>query len=584
MNATNLKVKVNGEDVTSYYQNLHIDQEVGQHHTFELYLTNEDRAASFKGTLANSSKKWIGQSLSVDGLFEGIITSVGLMRNSLGSSTFAIRGYSPTILMDDGQTVKSFSEQTLQQIVDTVMGNYQSKFNETSIKPQYKKKLKYTVQFRETNFGFVNRLAARYGEWFYYDGAKLIFGKPDAGNPLRLNFGTDINQFDIAVRSVPLQFKMAGYDYKSHKFFDKKSDYAEPQNEYAKIALKKSKDEVFTNVPNAPIHFSMSKEDMDDIAALRQNVHLSEIVVLHGSSSNTSLRPGMVIEIVDSRSGFEAGGADNYGKYIITQISHEFSTHSEAYSNHFEAIPSDSVLPPLQVSPDPPPAEMQLAEVMENNDPDALGRIKVQFAWQKESNEKTPWIRMASHSGGGDKGLYIIPEKGDQVMVAFENNHPERPFALTGMYHGQAKPEHHNSDNYKKALKTKGGHQILMNDEKGKESMALSSPKDLSAAATSGDMNLTAKGKITIKSDSGDITIDTPATIKIHASKIEINADASISLAAPKIEIKADAELNASGAKVNVDGQAATTVKGGGMLNVESQGITSISGSMLKLN
>lgn len=179
----------------------------------------------------------------------------------------------------------------------------------------------------------------------------------------------------------------------------------------------------------------------------------------------------------------------------------------------------------------------------------------------------------------------MIPEVGDQVLVAFEQNHPERPFVLMpGMYHGKAKPEHSDSKNNKKVLKTKGGHQILMNDEKGKESMALSSPTDFSAAATNGTMNLTAKGTITIKSDSDEITIDTPATIKIHASKIEINADASISLGAPKIEINADAELNAKAVKVSIEGQASTDLKGNGMLNISSSGVTSLSGSMLKLN
>ena len=597
------KIKIGGQDITNQFRELQIDQSVGAHHQFELIIGSEERGTQFKGNLAQNSNKWIGQALEVEGLFKGVVTSVSLSRVRSGGSDFIIHGQSPTIYMDDGIHARSFGEKTLQQVVDEVVKNYKSNFEGLTIGPQYKEKLKYCVQYRESNFAFLNRLAARYGEWLFYDGNELSFGELKKGEVKRLKYEIDLSHFEISVKTSPVNFKLKAYDYKGHTFPEKTSSYSSPENEYAKIAFDKSKQDLFPQTTEVPIHFSMSEKDLEQITTLRQNLQLNQLVMLTGTSFRSDLRLGSVIEIMDNREGYEAAGEENYGAYVITKLSHEISEEGNEYTNYFEAIPQDALIPPLTSSTDPPLCEIQEGEIVANDDPKGLGRVRVQFIWQKElsgDDGKTPWIRVSSHSGGGDKGLYIIPEKGDRVLVAFEHSHPERPFVFSSVYHGASKPEHHDPQNLKKALKTKGGHQILMNDEKGKESMALSSPFDLSAAATGGQMDLTAKSTITIKSDSDDINISTPANVSIDAdgnititakgdisiegANISLKGKSSISLEAPEINVDAKAKLNQAGAQVSIEGQATTTVKASGVLNLESSGITNVSGTMLKLN
>ena len=603
MNHNNFKVKIGSQDVSTQFRGLQISQSIGAHHQFQLILNNEERGSFFKGNLSENSKKWIGQPFEVEGLFKGVVTSISLSRARTGGSDFLISGQSPTIHLDDGIHAKSFGMKNLKQIVDEVVKPSKSKFESLNVKPQYKEKMKYCVQYRESNFSFLNRLATRYGEWFFYDGYKLNFGELTKSKVIRLNYERDLSHFEISLKTLPVNFKLRAYDYKGHKFPERSGSYSGIENEYAKIAFDKSKNEVFPETSEVPIHFSMSEKDLDQITTLRQNHHVNELVMMTGTSARPDLRLGSIIEIVDPRSGFEIGGTENYGKYVITRLSHDVSGGREAYLNHFEAIPEEAALPPLSISPDPPQCEVQEAEVLENNDPKALGRVRVQFIWQKEfkgEDKMTPWIRVAAHSSGGDKGLYMTPEKGDRVLVAFEHNHPERPFVLTSLYHGSAKPEHYDPNNYKKAIKTKGGHQILMNDEDKKQTMDLSSPVDFSATATDGKMEMTAKKTVTIKSETGDIMVMTPANISIdadgnitinakgditlEATNINLKGSASINLAAPEINIDAKVQLNEKGAKVNIEGTASTNVKGGAILNLDSPGITNVTGKMLKLN
>jgi type VI secretion system secreted protein VgrG len=585
-NSINMAViKLAGEDITQNAGNLSIDLSVGNHSRFTLNLSNEDRVGAFKGILSEASKKWIGKKLEVDDIFKGVVTSVNLSRARGGGSFFIIYGESPTIHLDDGTYTRSFGEKTLQQILDEVMKPYQSKFDDTNIKAKYGK-IKYCVQNRESNFFFINRLSARYGEWFYYDGLKLVFGKPPSGSTIDLSFVRDITHFNISVKTRPVNFKIKTYDYKKHDFPQKQSSYASPSNPYAKIAFDKSKNDIYPNTPSVPINLSMNESDLDQIVTLRQNVHLNEMVILTASSTKQELKIGSIVKIVDTRDELDAGGTDDYGEYVITRITHEISSQGTTYTNHFEAIPKDAAIPPLSISPDPPPCEMQTAEVVDNNDPKGMGRVRVQFLWQKDlsgNDAKTPWIRVASPQGGGSKGFYILPEIDDQVLVAFEHSHPERPYVLTGMYHGKAKPQHSHGENNKKAIKTKGGIEILMNDEKGKETFTVTSPMDVTINATGGKITVTAKGDIIIQSSTGNVTISAPNKIKMEAADIILEAKSSISLKAMKITEKGDVSVNIEAPQLALEGKATASLKGA-MVEVNGTGMTNIQGGMIKLN
>jgi type VI secretion system secreted protein VgrG len=593
-----------GENITDSIAHLAVSMSMNNHCHFTLHYSEEDRAGHFIGTLSASSKRWIGKPFEVVGLFKGIVTSVSISRVHGGKTNFIIQGQSPTILLDDGPHTRSFGEKTLQEILDKVMEPYEGGFEGVDIKPQMGK-IKYCVQYKESNFAFMNRLSARYGEWFYYDGQKLNFGKAPSGGAVRLNFPIDVIAFDIAVKAVPVNFKLKTYDYKKHEFPSKKSDYSPPSNEYAKIAFDKSKGEIFPNTSDVPINIGMDEGDLEKIKKLRENVHLSELVVLNGTSRFTELKLGSIIKVVDNREDLKTSGTDDYGEYIITRLSHEFTTRADIYTNHFEAIPKDSKVPPLSVAPDPPYCEIQEAEVVENNDKKAMGRIRVQFHWQKElsgDDSKTNWIRVVSNSASsGSKGLYILPEIKDTVLVAFEHDNPERPYVLTSTYHGTEKPEHHDPKNWKKALKTKGGHQFLMNDEKGKEKMDFFSPKDFAAMAKAGQMDLKANKTITIISDSGKITINTPDNIAIDSSKtnititalkgkitiqakeIEIEGEDSIKLKSKKIDIEATMELNANAPKVTIEGKATADLKGL-TVSIDGSTLTNVKGGIVKIN
>lgn len=72
----------------------------------------------------------------------------------------------------------------------------------------------------------------------------------------------------------------------------------------------------------------------------------------------------------------------------------------------------------------------------------------------------SPWIRMASPMATSGGGMFFKPEKGDEVMVDFENGNVERPY-VTGMLYSKNVPAPKAGS---RVIVSKNGHSIKMSD------------------------------------------------------------------------------------------------------------------------
>lgn len=121
----------------------------------------------------------------------------------------AIHGTSPTILYENNRTLDSWMDQSLSTIIKEVTQEY-GKVNLVP-NPKYAAPIPYMAQYNESVFDFMNRLSALYGEWFYYDGTKVYFGKPDRDNTEKIVYDMDLEEVRLVANLVP--GKSARYDY-----------------------------------------------------------------------------------------------------------------------------------------------------------------------------------------------------------------------------------------------------------------------------------------------------------------------------------------------------------------------------------
>lgn len=585
-----ISISINGKRLAdNEFTQASLQQRVGVHNSFEVRL----RQDANRGVLRDKAKSWIGKRVNIgldfqtdDRLvqsllpdyFNGIITSINLSRQS-GTAQLVVYGQSPTIVADDGLNTRSFTDKNLQEIVDEVLSPYKSKFPSTpEVHPKtFTSSLPYVVQYKESNFSFIARLANRYGEWFFYDGLNLFFGQPVGDKAIPLDFGeTGLSYFDLSVRAIPTKFELRGYDYTKHATFKEEAPLNSATNNLGKEVLDITTGQVFSQTPSLPVNTYLDKVEFKNLIERREQVAVDEIVVMHGSSRNPKLKIGAKIEVKDTKIN------ENYGIFTITSLTHDIGQGGD-YLNHFEAIPEEVKTAPLSSMPEPPFCETQLAKVTDVDDEKGLGRIKVKFPWQEGSEEKSPWIRVASPYTGKDKGFYIIPEVDDQVLVAFENNNPDKPYVLTGMYNGEAKPEWFDAKNRYKGFKSKGGNKWKFDDNAKNISIHAPSSILMTAGSTisirSGKKNddssiVMKEGKeITVKTNGkadSIITVDAgDGTVHIIAKKIVIEA-------AESIELNSQKEIKANGmAAIDVTSQ---------VIGVNASGALNMAGNPINLN
>jgi len=557
------------------FTSVSISQSVGGHHSFTISLKQD----AVSGVLMEKTDSWIGQPIiigvdntkeediafsTVTEVFKGVVTAMGLSRQR-GTAELVVKGASPTIMLDDGPHTRSFTNKGVQEIVDEVMKPYNDAFPEApETEPKnFTDPLDYCVQYKESNFTFLTRLANRYGEWFYYDGLNMYFGKPPEEDAIPLDFGEDsLDFFDISVVALPAKFEMRGYDYLKHEPLSIQAPQSTKSSELGEKVIGIAKQKIYTQVPSVSLQTAFEKGEFENLVKRREQINLDETVILNGSSRNPKLKIGAKIDVNDDVVG------EAYGEFIIIDISHTIGQAGD-YNNFFKAIPVEVTTPPLTGMPNPPFCETQLAEVTSVEDEDGLGRIKVKFLWQEGSEEESPWLRVASPYTGKDKGFYITPEVEDNVLVAFENNNPNKPYVLTSMYSGGAVPELFDAKNNFKGIKSKGQNQIKFDDDE--QSTTIYAPTNITVNA--GDT-------ITLNVDDSKIII-TKNEISINTKIISIVATDSLTISSSSITMgNGDAScssMDLTGTTINITGSSAVNITGGG-------GTVKATGGQVKLN
>lgn len=136
--------------------------------------------------------------------------------------------------------------------------------------------------------------------------------------------------------------------------------------------------------------------------------------------------------------------------------------------------------------------------VTNTQDQAKLGRVKIKLPLLSDSDE-TDWVRVLTPLAGAEQGLYCLPEVNDEVLVAFEQGDPQRPYVLGALWNAKAKPPAESVA--ERQLVSRSGHTILLDDTEGSEKIKISDGGNNHIIITSQDNSLLieTEGTITIK-------------------------------------------------------------------------------------
>lgn len=412
--------------------------------------------------------------------FKGVIVSAYGSR-SRTEYNVTVQAYSWDTLLNDHPTCKSFEDKTLNEIVEDVLDDYSDSLA-SELDPRFTDTIPYCVQYNETNYQFLQRLARRYGEWLYNDGERIVFGNLPKGECISLAYPSqDIPSYSIDLKMQHVAFNHVASSYNSYDA-SQKEGIEEMQREYNTLceqAFMASQEcyvkPTLQNLHSGGYANSDGRETILNISTKTQGRgEKASMLTYSGNTYCSKIKIGSTLLIADN---YITNGASNeksqvdQDEILITELIHYFSA-DETYQNHFTGIPVACDFPPYSNSDVFPVAPSCRAKVTENEDPNNLGRVRVQFDWQAQLDDEmmTPWLRMAQPYAGEGKGFSFIPEIGEEVMIDFEGGNADRPYVKGTLYNGVENPDekwipNSNGSNPIKAIRTRNGHTIEIHDE-----------------------------------------------------------------------------------------------------------------------
>ncbi len=190
--------------------------------------------------------------------------------------------------------------------------------------------------------------------------------------------------------------------------------------------------------------------------------------------------------------GFLAQGIGEE-ELVVTRLEHAYDRTTEGGGAKLDvavtALGADTVYRPARVTPAPvitnPLTGFVTGPKGEDIHTDELGRVKVQFHWdryQMPDDNVSHWVPVLQDNTGTSSS---IPRIGWEVLVAFVDGDPDRPYVLGRTYNAKdVFPESLPAGKTKTALRslsspTRDGHnEIWIEDKAGSELMSMQAEKD----------------------------------------------------------------------------------------------------------
>ena len=171
-----------------------------------------------------------------------------------------------------------------------------------------------------------------------------------------------------------------------------------------------------------------------------------------------------------------------------------------------------------------------LAQVVSVKDPENQARVQIRLLnMDGVVDQDGPlWARVAVPVAGKNRGAFLIPDVGDEVLVNFINGDPRFPVVVGGLWNGSAAPpEQIGSRVDRWTLVGKAGTRIAITEEgPANATIAFTTPNGVQGTLTDtggGQIEFRAAGT-TITVDSSGVSVQTPATVAVKASQVDVTA------------------------------------------------------------
>ena len=578
-------IKVGGTAVSTQYQvaSIIVQNEVNRIPAAKIIIYDGDAAAqdfsvSNEATFVPGAEIEItvGYHSDETSIFSGIILRHSLKIRDHASPMLILDCRDKAVKMTIARKNKYFYNTKDSEAAEDIINTYQltSAIDDTSV--QYES----IVQYDCTDWDFILSRMEANGMLCVTSAGKITAKKPDlSGNTvLDAVFGATILEFDA---DLDASNQYGGITAKTWDFASQDINSVNAQEpgftENGNISGTTLADVLGISEYDLFVGEEITENELQNWADARlQKARLSRCRGRARFRGYAPLDPGNLINV--------GGVGDRFnGKVFVSAVRHEIVKGVWTTDAQFGLANELSIRQPEFHSP--PAAEMlpstqglQIGIVTKlESDPGSENRIQVRLPII-DPNEDGIWMRIASLDAGNNRGMFFLPEIGDEVVVGFVNNDPRYPVVL-GMLNSSAKPAPltASDQNDEKGYTSRSGIKMIFNDSEN--SLVIQTPAGKKVTISDSD------GVVTVEDENGNkVSMDASSVSVVSAADMSLKATGDLTIEAVNITLSPSSSfsLSAGGASMSA-GSGAVSISAA-TLDLEGSGTTTVKGGVVMIN
>ncbi len=530
---------------------------------------------------------------SPEAVFDGEVTAIGLEQTAAMRHELVIEAYDKTHRMSHNTNPKTYRKMSYGDIVSQLCGEHG--LSAGTIASSLKSpKHEYIMQTTSDRSMF-DRIAFQTGtEWLIDDG-QLVFRDRSATSPtVQLEYGDDLRKFKVRfagsghIKGVTVttwdpatKKAVVGQDAAEVKAPTGSSNPAGLSAMRSSAASSSFGNKLLTGTMG-----SLSQNEAGAVAAaLGRRQAANELIARGEAMGNTKVKAGIHVTIKNM-------GVKMSGDYYLTEVEHIFGRQGDLVTRFVAGgIEAGGIVDLVGAHGGKLDAWGQnglvVGIVTNNKNDENPGTVKVKFPTFTDTDESA-WARLVMPGAGNNKGMVMMPEINDEVVVGFEHGDLRRPYIIGAVWNGKDKfPAPVNGQLIDAgavqewSIQTRSGHKLAFHDgtkpEESNFGVALSDTTTKLYLGKDKVQLHAASKSLELKSGSASITIDDQGNITIKGAKITIDAEQDLAASGANVTLK-------SKASTKIEASADVSVKGNAGVKVETSAILQLKGSLAQIN
>ncbi|HGZ0704851.1 phage receptor [Escherichia coli] len=427
----------------------HLNQSLSSLFSLDLSLVSQQfLSLEFAQVLDKMAYLTIWQGDEVQRRVKGVVTWFELGENDKNQMLYSMKVHPPLWRAGLRQNFRIFQNEDIKSILGTMLQeNGVTEWSPLFSEPHPSRE--FCVQYGETDYDFLCRMAAEEGIFFYEEHAykstdqslvlcDTVRHLPESFEiPWNPNTRTEvstlcISQFRYSAQIRPSSVVTKDYTFKRPGWpgrFDQEGQYQDYQ---------RTQYEVY----DYPGRFKGAHGQ--NFARWQMDGWRNNAEVARGTSRSPEIWPGRRIVLT----GHPQANLNREWQVVASELHGEQpqavpgrSGSGTTLNNHFAVIPADRTWRPqplLKPLVDGPQSAVVTGPAGEEIFCDEHGRVRVKFNWDRYNpadQDSSCWIRVAQAWAGTGFGHLAIPRVGQEVIVDFLNGDPDQPIIMGRTYH-----------------------------------------------------------------------------------------------------------------------------------------------------